>query len=512
MCGSCLPTGNVGAGPGADDGIQGDDVAQGRSAQPRTEAGAAPTPAPAAPRARRSRRPPSQLEPIRTDGRAALARLGRQRRSAAPRRAHGAWAPSPGRPDPLVVIDATNARRVPDLVPIRWGRMLATPFTFLRGAPAVLASDLADSPVSGFRPQICGDAHCLNFGVFATPERHLVFDVNDFDETLPGPWEWDVKRLVASIAVAARVKGLSDDAARDAAIAAAAEYRRAMAQLAAVPVMDAWYTRLDVDELVAMVQDRAVKARMRKGVGKAQHHTSGQAFEKLTVEVDGERRIADRPPLIEHRVDRATGMHRVRPVFARYRDSLPDDRQRLLEQFQLVDVAFKVVGVGSVGTRCHVALFQGRATDEPLLLQVKEADDSVLSPFLGPSAYRHRGERVVQGQRLMQAASDLFLGWTSHGNVHFYVRQLRDMKFTINVDALSLDWFTRYGTVCAGALARAHSRSCDPSLVTGYLGGGDQFDRAMGSFSLAYADQTERDHAALAKAVKRGRIPAEIGA
>ena len=439
-----------------------------------------------------------------------LRAIGRAARSAAPRKQQGVYRPADDRPDPIVLIDTTNATRVPSLVPIRWGRMMVSPFTFLRGAPAVLASDLAGSPRSGIHPQICGDAHCLNFGVFATPERHLVFDVNDFDETLPGPWEWDVKRLVASVAVAARVKGMTDEQAREAAVATASEYRNAITALASESVMDAWYQRVDVDDIVAMAENAQVRAKLQKGVNKATHHTSLEAFEKLTSEVDGERRIVDQPPLLMHLIDRETGLKRVQPAYHRYHDSLNRDRQHLLEQFAIVDVAFKVVGVGSVGTRCHIILLEGRATDEPLFLQVKEADDSVLSPHLGPSAFRHRGERVVQGQRLMQAASDLFLGWTTLGRVHFYVRQLRDMKYSVNVDTAPVEMLAPYGRVCGGTLARAHSRSCDPALIAGYLGTSDIFDEAMGRFALAYADQTERDHAALVKDVKKGRVHAEV--
>jgi uncharacterized protein (DUF2252 family) len=460
---------------------------------------------------RQRRRSPSLLEPVRDLSRAELRELGRRRRTDATRKAQGQWRPSADRPDPIAVIDATNASRVPELVPIRWGRMLDSPFTFLRGAPAVLAMDLADLPRSGMQPQICGDAHCLNFGAFATPERHLAFDVNDFDETMPGPWEWDLKRLVASLAVAARTKSMSDEQARAAAVSAAARYRSVMADLVERSVMEGWYARVDVDTLIELAQNPEMKAQMRKEEAKAERRDSLQALGKLTTLVDGQPRIVDKPPLIVHRGDRPTRMRRLRAVYDRYVETLQSDRRRLIEEFHFTDAAFKVVGVGSVGTRCHIALLQARTTAEPLFLQLKEADPSVLETHLGPSAYRHHGERVVAGQRLMQAASDAFLGWTSLGRVRYYVRQLRDMKYSVNVAAAPASVLEGYGQVCGATLARAHARTCDPALISGYLGTGDAFDKAMGSFAMAYADQTERDHEALVKAYKAGRVPAEIG-
>jgi uncharacterized protein (DUF2252 family) len=436
---------------------------------------------------------------------------GRARRVDVPRSSHAGWVAPPERPDPVTLLEERHAARVPELVPIRIGRMLVSPFTFLRGAAEVMAHDLACTPTTGVRVQACGDAHLLNFGVFATPERHLVFDVNDFDETLPAPWEWDVKRLGASIAVAAR-QSAGDAGHGDAAVVGMAwAYRTRMAQLAAMAPLDVWYERVDVDAVLALVrrQNAAVLPAVEQVVERARHHTSLAALPKLTELVDGRRRIIEDPPLILHE---PSGVDGARTFVEAYVDTLGPERRVLLDRYRVVDAARKVVGVGSVGTRCAVVLLMDADDGAPLFLQVKEAETSVLAPFAGASRYDHHGERVVNGQRLMQAASDIFLGWgTGPYGRDYYVRQLRDMKGSVNVDLLQPEHLARYGMLCGVTLARAHARSGDAAAIAGYLGTGDQFDRALASFAAAYADQTVQDHAALQQAVDDGRIEAVRG-
>jgi uncharacterized protein (DUF2252 family) len=436
---------------------------------------------------------------------------GRARRVEIPRSAHAGWTPPPDRPDPVSMLEERHASRVPELVPIRVGRMLVSPFTFLRGAAEVMAQDLASTPTTGIRVQACGDAHLLNFGVFATPERHLVFDVNDFDETLPGPWEWDVKRLAASIAVAGRGVTL-DPAPPEAAVGAMAlAYRQRLAELSTMAPLDVWYERIDVDVVLALArkQDASSARTVERLVAHARHHTSLAALPKLTELVDGQRRIIEDPPLILHDPE---GLDVPRKVIDGYVASMSPDRRTLLERYRIVDAARKVVGVGSVGTRCHVVLLMDYDDDAPLFLQVKEAEVSVLARYGGASEYEHEGERVVTGQRLMQAASDVFLGWATgpYGH-HYYVRQLRDMKGSVAIDLLSSGDLVRYAALCGVTLARAHARSGDASAISGYLGTGDQFDRALVAFADQYADQTVQDHAALADAVASGRIEAITG-
>jgi uncharacterized protein (DUF2252 family) len=425
---------------------------------------------------------------------------GRACRVAVPRSAHAGWTPPADRPDPVSLLEERHASRVAELVPIRVGRMLVSPFTFLRGAAEVMAHDLAATPTTGIRVQACGDAHLLNFGVFATPERHLVFDVND------------VKRLAASIAVAGRTVTRDPDPPGVAVLAMVSAYRLRMVQLSTMAPLDVWYERIDVDAVLALArkQNASSLRTVERLVAHARHHTSLAALPKLTELVDGQRRIIEDPPLILHARDDEFEVPRM--VVDEYVDSMSPDRRTLLERYRVVDAARKVVGVGSVGTRCHVVLLMDPDDGAPLFLQVKEAEESVLARHAGPSEYAHHGERVVTGQRLMQAASDVFLGWATgpYGH-HYYVRQLRDMKGSVAIDLLTAEDLARYGALCGLTLARAHARSGDAAAISGYLGAGDQFDRAIVAFAGQYADQTERDHAALADAVAAGRIEAVTG-
>jgi uncharacterized protein (DUF2252 family) len=435
--------------------------------------------------------------------------------------------PPPDRPDPLALLEEQARTRVPDLVPIRWGRMLVSPFTFYRGAALPMASDLATTPASGLAVQACGDAHLSNFGLFGSAERRLVFDVNDFDETLPGPWEWDVKRLAASLEVAARGNGFSGKQRRDVVMAAVGRYRQAMRTFAGMTNLDIWYARMDMDEIRARF-DSQLRARQRKtvdkGLAKARTRDSMQEVAKLTRMVDGRPRIISDPPLLvpidelmTTDVDRATIEKFLISMIARYRRTVETDRRYLLEQYQFIDMARKVVGVGSVGTRCWIALMLGRDDSDPLFLQVKEAEASVLSRFVGASKYANQGQRVVAGQRLMQASSDIFLGW-QHTDAgadgqprDFYIRQLRDWKYSVDIETLVPRALRMYGELCGWTLARAHARSGDRIAIGAYLGGSDAFDRAITQFAAAYADQNERDHEALVQAVASGRITAERG-
>ena len=441
---------------------------------------------------------------------------GKAIRQQVPRAWHAAWEPAPNRRDPIAILEEQAETRLPDLIPIRHGRMVSSPFAFFRGAAAVMAADLANTPDTGIPVQACGDAHLVNFGIFATPERHLVFDVNDFDETLPGPWEWDVKRLAASIAVASRENGCNRDDGDAAVISAVGAYRQRMYELATMRTLDLWYSRVDVDEIMMMVQamETAPLGRMaEKTIAKARTHDTLAAVAKLTDVVDGQRRIVDHPPLIDH-IALANAADQIRMLYEGYLASLSPELQMLMNRFQLVDVARKVVGVGSVGTRCWIALFEGGDDDDPLLLQIKEAQPSVLEQELHlESIYRNHGERVVHGQKLMQAASDLFLGWSLNPatGIHYYWRQLHDMKGSADVPAMSPLQLAGYARICGYALARAHARSGDPAMISGYLGSGDTFDRALVAFSQDYADQNDRDYAAMVEAVRSGRIEAIEG-
>ena len=425
----------------------------------------------------------------------------------------------------MELLEQQGTTRVTELVPIRYGRMLVSPFTFYRGAAAIMASDLAATPRSGIEVQACGDAHLENFGGFAAPDRSLVFDVNDFDETLPGPWEWDVKRLAASFAVAGRGRGFADEERRSAIGAAVRKYREVIRQLAEKRNLDVWYLRLDVAGILRQYQAAAGKKQLKaaeRNVAKARAKDSQRALSKLTHRVDGELRIISDPPLIVPLEEAFPGEQgrqadaQIREILDDYRDTLADDRRHLFKDYRYVHAARKVVGVGSVGTRCWIALFTGRDDQDPLFLQVKEAEASVLEPYTAPSEFDHHGQRVVEGQRLTQAASDIFLGWlTAKGPDgkprDFYLRQLWDGKGSARVDAFSPREMTAYAEVCGSTLARAHARSGDRIAIAAYLGGGDAFDRAITDFAEAYADQNERDYEAMKQAASDGRVTVQDG-
>ncbi len=447
---------------------------------------------------------------------------GKAARSASPRSGHAGWGPGEDLEDPVAILEGQAATRVTELVPIRYGRMAASPFAFYRGSAAVMAADLATTPISGLSVQACGDAHLSNFGAFAAPDRRLVFDLNDFDESLPAPWEWDVKRL-ASFAIAGRENGLRRKQRAAALLTAGRSYRDAMRSFASQRNLEVWYARLDIEAALAEIEDEAPEEevkRVRKGVAKARSKDSLRALERLTEEVDGELRFVSRPPLIVPAEELlAAGEARdlqetLSGVLAAYRETLPGDRQHLLDGYRLRHIARKVVGVGSVGTRAWVILLTGNDDADPLFLQAKEAEASVLEPYAGPSRFRNHGRRVVEGQRLMQAASDIFLGWCPAVGLDgrsrdFYVRQLWDWKRSAEVERLSPRGLEVYARVCGWTLARAHARSGDRVAIAAYLGSGDSFDQAIASFAEAYADQAERDHEALVAAIDSGRIEAE---
>ena len=435
---------------------------------------------------------------------------GKALRAVVPRGSHGAWRPSSRRPDPIALIKASSEHRLPRLIPLRYGRMLHSPFAFFRGAAIVMAADLAATPATGLRVQACGDCHLLNFGEFATPERNLTFDVNDFDETLPAPWEWDVKRFVASVAIAGREIGLADRHCQSVARRAVRAYRDALAEFARMSALDVWYARLDADTLVRMARTHSAQRLFRKTEAQARAHTVAHVFPRLTEVSDGRRRIVDEVPRVFHPARREIFVREVRSFLTAYRETLPDERRVLLARYRLVDAALKVVGVGSVGTRCAVALLLA-ADNDPLLLQIKEARPSVLEPYAGKSAYADPGQRIVCGQRLMQSASDIFLGW-ARGTDHrsYYIRQLRDMKGAAHIDLMSRADLAEYAGFCAWALARAHARSGDAARISGYLGRGDRFDQAVADFAIAYADQNEADYTAFKKAVRAGRLHATV--
>lgn len=442
--------------------------------------------------------------------RAERRQIGKDRRKIAQRSSHAGWSAPSTRRDPIAILSDQNRRRFPDLVPLRWGRMVASPFAFYRGAAAVMAADLAGTPITGLDVQVCGDAHLQNFGLFASPERNLLFDVNDFDETLPGPWEWDVKRLAASVELAARDNGFTSTEAQDATVQCVTSYRQWMSILAEQTQLEVWYTKVDVDSVLPLIPEDEQK-RSAKFVEKARRHTTLQALDKLTEVVDGHRRIVDDPPIVEH-LPELTTYHAVHTVLDRYRATLQQDKRLLLERFEVIDIARKVVGVGSVGTHCWIALCTAdREDDDPLFLQIKEANRSVLEPWIGASSYPTHGERVVVGQRLMQAASDMFLGWTRFRERAYYIRQLRDMKGTASVSTMSPSRLGSYSAVCGMTLARAHARTGDPIAISSYLGESDVFDLSIASFAKDYADQTERDHAALRSLIDSGAIDALEG-
>ncbi|MFJ5229458.1 DUF2252 domain-containing protein [Kitasatospora sp. NPDC088391] len=435
------------------------------------------------------------------------AEIGRAARKHAPRSTTGHWRPAADRPDPLDVLRAQAADRVPELVPIRTGRMAASPFAFLRGAAAVMAGDLATSPTSGLTVQLCGDAHLVNFGLFGSPERSLLFDLNDFDETLPGPFEWDVQRLAASLAVAAQENGEAPQEAHQVVLAAVRAYREHVRELAGLGELAVWYRRIDADDLLDRLKGKP-RRRVGANLAAARRRDSLQAAGKLTeTTATGRRRFKDQPPLIEHV---GFDADEVRGLLADYRATLPEERGRLLDRYSYVDAARKVVGVGSVGTRCFVVLLRGRDADDPLILQAKEAGASVLEPYLEPSRYAHHGQRVVAGQLLTQAASDIFLGWmTGPAGRHFYWRQLRDMKGSAEVGTMTSAALRAYARLCGTALARAHARSGDRIAIAAYLGRNDTFDRAVAAFAHHYATLNGADHARLTAAIAAGEVQAE---
>ncbi|MFD9905675.1 DUF2252 domain-containing protein [Streptomyces sp. NPDC059063] len=438
------------------------------------------------------------------------AERGRAARKRASRSSHGAWIPSADRPDPVAVLERQAADRLHDLLPIRYGRMSASPFAFLRGAAAVMAGDLAAQRHTGLTVQLCGDAHLLNFGVFASPERRLLFDLNDFDETYPGPFEWDVKRLAASVAVAAHETGHGDDKAHDAALAAVTAYRKGIRRLARKGELDVWYERIDTDDLLPLIASARDRRRTAERLDRARRRTSLQALGKLTELVDGHRRIIHDPPLLEPAG--APDMAALRKIFGDYRSTLAEERRLLLDRYRFVDAARKVVGVGSVGTRCFIVLLTGRDSGDPLFLQIKEAVRSVLEEHLPSGPYVHPGHRVVSGQRLLQAAGDIFLGWmTGPQGRAYYWRQLRDMKGSVDIADLGPAELLGYARLCGSALARAHARSGDRIAIAAYLGGSDTFDRAIASFASRYATQNAKDHEALTSAIAAGVIAASTG-
>ena len=446
---------------------------------------------------------------------------GRELRNSVSRSSHAQWAPPADRPDPVTVLDEQAKARVPDLIPIRYGRMIASPFAYFRGAAAPMAWDLAHTPTSDIRVQACGDAHLLNFGMYAAPDRRLVFDVNDFDETLPAPFEWDIKRLAASFAVAARDNGFKDRDAHTAARLAVRSYRIEMTGYAAMRFLQVWYSRIDIDEVSRLfdaLQSKAAVRRRHRDIAKAHRSTSLKAFLKMCDQVEGQYRIRPaHPVIVRFPIELYPGvLEELRSAVALYQQTLEADRREVLRRYYFGDFARKVVGVGSVGTEAFVMLLIGDRADEPLFLQVKEAQESVLAPFAGPSEYEHQGERVVMGQRLTQAATDPFLGWTTGAGTngaalkHYYVRQLRDMKGSMSVplmDPLQLDYYAR---LCGWALARAHARTGRATMISGYLGTGEVFDHAIADFAIAYADQNEQDYQRLLQAVSAGRVLATI--
>jgi uncharacterized protein (DUF2252 family) len=454
------------------------------------------------------------------------AAAGKAAREAVPRSSHGEWTPAADRPDPVEVLERQAADRVPELVPLRYGRMLASPFTFYRGGAAIMAADLAPTPSTGLWVQACGDAHLSNFGAYASPSRDLVVDVNDFDETLPGPWEWDLKRLAASFEIAGRDRGFDRTQRRDVVVTAAREYREAMRRLAAMSNLDVWYLRVavaDIREQLEVGATKATKAELKavdRNIAKARRKTRLRAFSKLTTRVDGELRFVSDPPVLVPLEEIFSGSkletaeRRIGKVLAGYRETLSPERRHLLDGYHHVHTAHKVVGVGSVGTRAWVALLVGRDEDDPLFLQVKEAQRSVLEPHTAPTEYPHQGQRVVEGQRLTQSTSDILLGWlTATGPDNrkrdFYVRQLWDEKGSAMVETMSPEGMIAYARVCGAILARAHARSGDRIAIAGYLGGGDNMERAIAGFASAYGDQNERDYDRLQLAAREGRIEVE---
>ncbi len=437
---------------------------------------------------------------------------GRAMRDKCPRSSNASWEAPTDRPDVVRLIEEGNVGRLPELVPLRHGRMLPSPFTYYRGAALSMAVDLAGTPATGLRVQACGDAHLGNFRCFATPERRVIFDIHDLDETLPAPWEWDVKRLAASFVLACRTGGLREKQAQEAVLACVRSYRERMAEFSTMRALDVWYARFEAEKLFADIEDANLRARNRKRLARAKSVCAFKdEFPRLVDTAGVKPAIKDDPPTTYHHLERGEEEFyaTIAEAFALYRESLPDDRRVLLDRYRLEDLAIRVVGVGSVGTVCAVALLMAGAKD-PLFLQIKEARPSVLEAHAGKSVYANHGQRVVQGHRLMQSASDIFLGWTrGHTGRHFYVRQLRDMKIKFAVELFPPSKMIQFAGWCGSTLARAHARSGDPAAISGYLGKSDVFDRAIAAFAAAYADKVERDHEHLTKAVREGRLEAQ---
>src|SRR6266849_3322345 len=438
----------------------------------------------------------------------ALMSQGKGLRERVSRASHVEWAAPSARPDLIKILQHSDRGRVPELLPIRYGRMQQSPFAFFRGAAAVMAWDLSRTPATGIRVQACGDCHAANFGGFASPERRLLFDINDFDETLPAPWEWDVKRLAASVVLASREIGMGGERCGDAVLKMAESYRQHMREYARMRALEVWYSHMDAEVFIEEAKTPAARKRWQQVEEEARLQTAEHIFPKIADVVDGRTRIVDHPPLVYHpRASELLQAH-VTQMFHRYRETLPGERRLILDRYHIMDVARKVVGVGSVGTRCDVALLMAGEHD-PMLLQFKEALPSVLEPYAGRSRYANHGERVVTGQRMLQSASDVFLGWTREENGRdYYFRQLRDMKMKIDLENMTKGDWLEYVEICGWTLARAHARTGDAALIGGYLGTNDAFDSALAKFAASYADQAERDHTTLVKAIRAGRLNA----
>ena len=448
--------------------------------------------------------------------------IGKSLRKQVPRSSHGDWSPAADRPDPLSLLQAQDKGRLQHLLPIKYGRMLASPFAFLRGSAVVMASDLAASPVTGLNVVLCGDAHLSNFGIFSTPERNLVFDINDFDETYPGPWEWDLKRLAASAVVAGRENGFKEKDCRRLAMVVSRSYRQAMRRFSKAAILDVWYFDVDSDKVIQVFDKYAKKSAKgaKKTFKKAGSRTSERTLQKLTEFVDSKRQIVNNPPLLERLSDLLTEEQKQQMTLQdlesnwfEYVNSLPQERRRLLKRFRITDAALRVGGVGSVGTRCTITLLEGDAEQDAIILQQKETGHSALAAYLPKHEYTSQAQRVVVGQRLMQAASDIFLGWhqSTMSGTNYYWRQLKDKKGSFDMQTLDVNGMNTYLGVCSTCLARAHARAGDAAAISGYLGSGDVFDKAIANFAVAYADQTERDYQTLADAVNTGQIVAETG-
>ncbi len=446
-------------------------------------------------------------------------KLGKTLREQTPRSSHGDWSPAPNRPDPVNLIEEQNNGRLEWLIPVRRWRMSASPFTFFRGSARIMAADLASTPVSGLEVQLCGDAHLANFGLYASPERQLVFDINDFDETLAGPWEWDIKRLAASFTIAARHNGLKQADSNKVTERVVRSYRTAMAEFATMRTTDIWYDKLDGETFIKAADEEGREDQAKKIVDKAHGKDSRDALDKHAEEVKGKYRIKNEPPglvplrELSDELSRSQLLALVDNAFITYQNSVADDIKRLLDRFNPVDVALKIVGVGSVGTRCMILLLEGRDHNDPLFLQIKQANRSVLEEYLTPSSYKNQGQRVVEGQRLMQTVSDIFLGWTrsKQDGKDFYWRQLRDWKGSVDVENINSDDMAYLARVCGWTLARAHARSGDPVAIAGYLGSSDSFDEALVEFAESYADQNDKDYEAFVQQIRSGKLAVTEG-